>query len=82
MKLVTNLRKLSSAELEARIIELRKQRVEQTRARAAGELANPHAIKKTRRELATALTLLKASLAEAANSANQPEKQAEKEEAK
>lgn len=57
-KLVKDLQKLSSAELTQRVTELRAQLVEQKRARAAGELANPHAIKKTRREIATALTLL------------------------
>lgn len=57
-KLTQDLVKLSSNELHNRIAELRAQLVEQQRARAAGELANPHAIKKTRREIAVALTLL------------------------
>jgi len=56
-----DLLKLSREELEARVTELRSQIVEQKRARAAGELANPHAIKKTRREIAVALTLLSGS---------------------
>lgn len=57
-KVTTELRKLSPAELTQRVTELRAQLVEQKRARSAGELANPHAIKKTRRALAVALTLL------------------------
>lgn len=56
---VKDLLKLSQDDLQNRINELRVQLVEQKRARAAGELANPHAIKKTRREIAVALTLLK-----------------------
>lgn len=70
-KISTELRKLSSEELKARIAELRTQLVEQTRARAAGELANSNAIKNTRREIAVALTLLAA-----------PSDEVEKEEAK
>ena len=57
-KLTKDLLKLSPDQLAARITELRVQLVEQKRARAAGELANPHAIKKTRREIALALTLI------------------------
>jgi ribosomal protein L29 len=57
-KMTKDLLKLSQGDLEARITELRVQLVEQKRARAAGELANPHAIKKTRREIAVALTLI------------------------
>lgn len=56
-KLTSDLSKLSAVELEQRAVELKAQLVEQKRARAAGELANPHAIKKTRREIAAALTL-------------------------
>lgn len=70
-KLTKDLLKLSKDELQNRITELRAQMVEQKRARAAGELANPHAIKKTRREIAVALTLL----------SGQEEDAAEKEEA-
>ena len=70
-KVTKDLLKLSRDELQARITELRVQLVEQKRARAAGELANPHAIKKTRREIAVALTLL----------SGQEEDAAEKEEA-
>lgn len=57
-KVTKDLLKLSKGELQNRVTELRTQMVEQKRARAAGELANPHAIKKTRREIAVALTLL------------------------
>jgi ribosomal protein L29 len=57
-KLTKDLLKLSPEALENRITELRVQLVDQKRARAAGELANPHAIKKTRREIAVALTLI------------------------
>ncbi len=70
-KLTKDLLKLSKDDLQNRITELRAQMVEQKRARAAGELANPHAIKKTRREIAVALTLL----------SGQEEDAAEKEEA-
>ena len=70
-KVTKDLLKLSNDELQNRITELRAQLVEQKRARAAGELANPHAIKKTRREIAVALTLLN----------GQEEDAAEKEEA-
>lgn len=70
-KMTKDLLKLSQDDLQNRITELRVQLVEQKRARAAGELANPHAIKKTRREIAVALTLL----------SGQEEDAAEKEEA-
>ena len=70
-KMTKDLLKLSQDDLQNRITELRAQIVEQKRARAAGELANPHAIKKTRREIAVALTLLN----------GQEEDAAEKEEA-
>lgn len=70
-KVIKDLLKLSQDDLQNRITELRAQLVEQKRARAAGELANPHAIKKTRREIAVALTLLN----------GQEEDAAEKEEA-
>jgi ribosomal protein L29 len=70
-KVIKDLLKLSQDDLQNRITELRVQLVEQRRARAAGELANPHAIKKTRREIAVALTLLN----------GQEEDAAEKEEA-
>lgn len=70
-KLAKDLLKLSKDELRNRIAELRVQLASQKRARAAGELANPHAIKKTRREIAVALTLL----------SGQRENAAEKEEA-
>lgn len=70
-KITTELRKLSSEELKTRVAELRTQLVEQTRARAAGELSNSNAIKNTRREIAVALTLLAA-----------PSDETEKEEAK
>ena len=70
-KLTKDLLKLSKDELQNRITELRAELANQRRARAAGELANPHAIKKTRREIAVALTLL----------SGQEEDAAEKEEA-
>jgi ribosomal protein L29 len=65
-KLTKDLLKLSKDELQNRITELRTQVVEQKRARKAGELTNPHAIKKTRREIAVALTLLSGSEEDAA----------------
>lgn len=57
-KLAKNLLKLSHTELEQKIAELRKDLVEQKRARAAGELMNTQAIQKTRRSIAIALTKL------------------------
>ncbi len=65
-KLTKDLLKLSKEELSQRITELRAQLVEQKRARSAGELANSQAIKKTRREIAVALTLLSGQEADAA----------------
>jgi ribosomal protein L29 len=56
-KLTTDLSRLSATELGQRVTELKAQLVEQKRARAAKELANSQAIKKTRREIAVALTL-------------------------
>lgn len=70
-KVTKDLLKLSNDELQKRVTELRAELASQKRARAAGELANPHAIKKTRREIAVALTLL----------SGQEEDAAEKEEA-
>lgn len=57
-KMTKDLLKLTRDELQNRVTELRAQLTEQKRARAAGELANPHIVKKTRREIAVALTLL------------------------
>ena len=65
-KLAKDLLTLSPKELEQKIAELRKELVEQKRARAAGELMNPHAVTKTRRAVAIALTLLGQSRDEAA----------------
>ena len=65
-KMTKDLLKLSQDELRTRITELRTQLVEQKRARAAGELANPHIVKKTRREIAVALTLLNGQQEDAA----------------
>ena len=59
-KIAKDLLKLSSQELEQKVQELRKEFVDQKKARAAGELMNPHAIKKTRRQIAIALTQLNA----------------------
>lgn len=57
-KLNQELQKLSLAELEAKITDLRVDLVEQQRALAAGELPNPHAVRATRRKIAIALTLI------------------------
>jgi ribosomal protein L29 len=57
-KLAKDLLKLSGKDLEQKVAELRKELVEQKRARAAGELMNPYAIKKTRRTIAIGLTML------------------------
>lgn len=60
-KLAKDILKLSPAELNRKVDELRKELVEQKRARQAGELMNTHAIKKTRRSIAIALTGLSQS---------------------
>jgi len=65
-KVATELLKLSPEDLKQKVVELKKDIVEQKRALAAGELANPHAVKKTRREIAIALTLLNQPRDEAA----------------
>ena len=57
-KLTKELQPLSRQDLEKKVAELRKELAEQKRARAAGELMNAHAIKKTRRSIAIALTLM------------------------
>lgn len=57
-KITQDLKKLSLAELEAKVSELRADLVEQKRALAARELPNPHATLITRRKLAVALTLV------------------------
>lgn len=56
-KLSDELKQLDAAKLSERIEELRVQLAEQKRARAAGELANPMAVRKTRRMIAVGLTL-------------------------
>jgi ribosomal protein L29 len=58
-KLAKDLQKISGKDLQQKVTELRKELVEQKRARAAGELMNAHAIKKTRRSIAIALTQLR-----------------------
>ena len=57
-KLAKDILKLSPAELSKKVDELRKELVDQKRARQAGELMNTQAIKKTRRSIAIALTAL------------------------
>lgn len=57
-KITKELQSLSKVELQQRVAELKKELVEQKRARAAGELMNSQAIKKNRRTIAVALTLM------------------------
>lgn len=57
-KLVKELQGLNKKDLQLKVAELKKELVEQKRARAAGELMNAQAIKKTRRTIAVALTLM------------------------
>ncbi|MGD8373868.1 MAG: 50S ribosomal protein L29 [Candidatus Woesebacteria bacterium] len=57
-KTTKELQSLSKVELQQRIDELKNELVQQKRARAAGELMNSQAIKKTRRTIAVALTLI------------------------
>lgn len=70
-KLSVEMKKLDAAELTKRVDELRTQLAEQNRSKAAGELANPMATKKTRKQIAIALTLLQ----QLAAVANQPTKE-------
>jgi len=65
MKTIADLRKLSRQDLLQRLEDQRALLVEQKRSRAAGELANPHAVKKTRRDIAAVLTLLRQQPVEA-----------------
>lgn len=57
-KLVKELQGLNKKDLQLKVADLKKELVEQKRARAAGELMNAQAIKKTRRTIAVALTLM------------------------
>lgn len=63
-RIVKELTALSRDDLQKKIVELKSELVEQRRSRAANELTNPYAIKKTRRTLAVALTLLNAGTEE------------------
>lgn len=58
LNVVEELRKLDGQALNNKIAELKKQLVEQQRAHAAQELPSAHVIRKTRKEIATALTIL------------------------
>lgn len=70
ISLVQELRALDEAQLTARIAELKKQMVEHHRSLAANELPSAAIIKKSRRQVATALTIL----AEKQRSAKEQEK--------
>lgn len=58
VSLVVELRKLDEQGVINKVAELKKQLVEQQRAHAAQELPSAHVIRKTRKEIATALTIL------------------------
>lgn len=53
-----DLRTLDTQGLTAKVAELKQQLVEQQRAHAAQELPGTHVIRKTRKDIARALTLL------------------------
>ena len=55
---VEELRKLDEQKLTSKLAELKQQLVEHQRAHAAQELPTPHVIRKTRKEIATVMTLL------------------------
>lgn len=69
-KLATELLKLSPKELEQKVTQLRAELVQQRRARANNELMNAQAIKKTRRTIAVALTLINQPASEASDKAD------------
>ena len=50
---------LDAKELTSKVAELKKQLVEQHRALAAQELPNPNVLRKTRKDIARALTALR-----------------------
>lgn len=54
----SELRAKSIADLQAQLAETRKTLLENKRALAAGELPNPRVVAKTRREIATIMTVL------------------------
>lgn len=58
LKTVQELRKLDEKELIGKITELKQSLVEHQRAHAAQELPSTHIIGKTRKQIATALTIL------------------------
>lgn len=58
-KPVQDFRTMDEATLQAKLAELRKELVEQHRANAAQELPSPAVIRKTRKEIAKTLTILR-----------------------
>lgn len=58
VSLTEELRKLDEQGLNNKVAELKQQLVEQQRAHAAQELPSAHVIRKTRKEIATAMTIL------------------------
>lgn len=58
LSVVEELRALDEQALTSKIAELKQQLVEQHRAHAAQELPGAHVIGKTRKQIATALTIL------------------------
>lgn len=75
---IEELRKLDTAALTAKVAELKKELVEQQRAHAAQELPNPAVIRKTRKAIAQALTLLQAAKPKRGEVAETPAKEEEK----
>jgi ribosomal protein L29 len=65
VKALTELRTLDEAALVKKVAELKKELVEAHRGNAAGELPNPRAIGKLRKQIAQAFTLLTAKRREA-----------------
>ena len=78
-KLTTDLRQLSPEELRKKVDDLKTELVEHRRALHMNELPNPHVVKKTRAQIAIALTLLREQeQREPASTVTEP-KQSEKE---
>jgi ribosomal protein L29 len=58
VSIAEELRKLDEQGVINKVAELKQQLVEQQRAHAAQELPSAHVIRKTRKEIATAMTIL------------------------
>lgn len=82
VNVVADMRALNESELAAKIADLQKELVEQHRSNKANELPSAAVIKKTRRTIATAKTLLKERVIEAAMQATSTKPDTQKEQEK